>query len=121
MEAEFEDAYTYLFANIASAFPENAGVTSWQRTIMLSPYEKRVRIVESYDLASPGESLILRYVTPVRPEKTPVGNIRIGNVIFSSETDLPVRITPLENAWALEINIETPGMRGTYAFNVEGD
>lgn len=121
VEAEFEDAYTYLFANIASAFPENAGVTSWQRTIMLSPYEKRVRIVESYDLASPGESLILRYVTPVRPEKTPVGNIRIGNVIFSSETDLPVRITPLENAWALEINIETPGMRGTYAFAVEGD
>ncbi len=121
IEAQFEDAYTYLFANLASAFPESAGVTSWQRTVMLSPFEKRIRIVESYDLLAPAESVVLRYVTPVRPEKTPTGNVRIGNTVFSSETGLPIRITPLENAWAIEIDIENPGMRHTLAFVLEGE
>lgn len=121
IEAQFEEAYTYLFADLAPAFPDSAGVTAWQRTIMLSPFEKRVRIVESYDLVSPAESVTLRYVTPSRPEKTPVGGIRIGNVVFSSETGLPLRISPLENAWAIEIDIENPGMRGTYAFVLEGE
>jgi hypothetical protein len=121
VEAQFEEAYTYLYADLAPAFPETAGVTAWQRTIMLSPFEKRVRIVESYDLLSPAESVVIRYITPVRPEKTPVGNIRIGNTIFSSETGLPLRITPLENAWAIEIDVENPGMRQTLAFVLEGE
>ncbi len=121
IEAQFEEAYTYLYADLAPAFPDSAGVTAWQRTVMLSPFEKRVRIVEAYDLSSPAESVTIRYVTPVRPEKTPVGNIRIGNTIFSSESGLPLRITPLENAWAIEIDIENPGMHGTYAFVIEGE
>ncbi len=121
IEAQFEEAYTYLFADMSSAFPDCAGVTAWQRTIMLSPFEKRVRIVEAYDLVSPAESVTLRYISPTRPEKTPVGNIRIGNTHFSSETGLPLRITPLENAWAIEIDIENPGMRGTHAFVLEGE
>ncbi|MBR3928133.1 MAG: hypothetical protein IKJ65_03930 [Clostridia bacterium] len=121
VEARFEEAYTYLFANMAQAFPQSANVTSWQRTVMLSPFEKRVRVVESYDLVAPAESVVIRYVTPVRPEKTPTGNIRIGNTVFSSETGLPIRITPLENAWALEIDVENPGMRGTHAFALEGE
>lgn len=121
IEAQFEEAYTYLYADLASAFPEGAGVTVWQRTVMLSPFEKRVRIVESYDLASPAESVVIRYITPVRPEKTPVGNIRIGNTIFFCESGLPIKITPLENAWAIEIDVENPGMHGTYAFVLEGE
>ena len=121
VEAQFEDAYTYLFGNLAPSFSESAGVNSWQRTVMLSPYEKRVRLVESYDLASPAESIVIRYITPVRPEKTPAGDVRIGNVVFSSEVGLPISITPLENAWAIEINIENPGMRQTLAFVLEGE
>ncbi len=121
IEAQFEEAYTYLYSDLAPAFSDSAGVTAWQRTVMLSPFEKRVRIVESYDLVSPAESVTLRYITPVRPEKTPVGNIRIGSTIFSSEAGLPIKITPLENAWAIETDIENPGMRGTYAFVLEGE
>ena len=121
VEAQFEEAYTYLYADLAPAFTASAGVTAWVRTVMLSPFEKRVRIVESYDLAAPAESVTLRYVTPVRPEKTPVGNIRIGNTIFSSEAGAVLRIEPLENAWAIEIDIENPGMRGTHAFVLEGE
>lgn len=121
VEARFEEAYTYLFGNLAPAFPETAGVTSWQRTVMLSPFEKRVRIVEAYDFVSPAEDVVIRFVTPVRPEPTPAGNVRIGNTVFSSEAGLPIRIAPLENAWALEINIENPGMRGTHAFVLEGE
>ena len=121
VEAQFEDAYTYLFGNLAPSFSETSGVTSWQRTVMLSPYEKRVRLVESYDLASPAESVVIRYITPVRPQKTPAGNVLIGSVVFSSEAGLPISITPLENAWAIEINIENPGMRQTLAFVLEGE
>ncbi len=121
VEAQFEDAYTYLFGNLASSFSESAGVNSWQRTVMLSPYEKRVRLVESYDLASPAESIVIRYITPVRPQKTPVGNVLIGSVTFSSEAGLPISIAPLESAWAIEINVENPGMRQTLAFVLEGE
>ena len=121
VEAKFEEAYTYLFANLSPAFPESAGVASWQRTVMLSPYEKRVRIVESYDFVSPAESAVIRYVTPMRPEKTPTGSIRIGNTILSSENDLPMNIEEMDAAYAIEIPIENPGMRGTYAFILESE
>lgn len=121
VEAKFEEAYTYLFADMAPAFPAEAGVTGWQRTVMLSPYEKRVRIVESYDFTAPAESVIIRYVTPIRPEKTPTGSIRIGNALFSSESNHPIAIIPLDEAYALEIPIENPGMRGTHAFILESE
>lgn len=121
VEARFEDAYTYLFSNLAPAFDKEAGVTSWQRTVMLSPYEMRIRIVESYDLIAPCETLTLRYVTPVRPEKLADGAIRIGKVRLSSETESVLNITPLEGAYAIEIPVEAPGMRGTLALVLEGE
>ena len=118
IEAKFEDAFTYLSINIAPGFDEAAGVLSWQRTIMLSPVERRVRIIEAFDLKSPAEHIIFRFITPVKPESDGEGRYNIGSVRLSWEEALPSRVEPIRGGYRIEIDAMNAGMRGNYAFIV---
>ena len=118
LEARFEDAFTYLLVNLAPAFPKEAGVRSWQRTVMLSPHETRVRIIEAYELSSPAEEIRLRFVTPVRPERNSDCSLRIGKAVFSWEGGFKAEIEKLENGFVIEIIAGKCAARGNFAFVV---
>ena len=121
LEARFEDAFTYLLVNLAPAFPKEAGVQSWQRTVMLSPHETRVRIIEAYELSAPAEEIRMRFVTPVRPERNTENSLRIGKAVFSWEVGLNAEIEKLENGFVIEIVSKKCAARGNFAFVVSGE
>jgi len=118
IEARFEDAFTYLSINLAPGFDELAGVVSWQRTVMLSPMEKRVRIIEAFDLKAPAEKILFRFATPWQPEKNGDSAYILGNVRLAWEGKLKSKAEKVRGGWQITVEAPPGGMRGNYAFVV---
>ncbi|MBQ3078932.1 MAG: hypothetical protein IJC48_02875 [Clostridia bacterium] len=118
IDAQFEEAFTYLSINIAPGFDERAGVLSWQRTVMLSPMEKRIRIIEAFDLNHKAENVTFRFITPIRPVPNGAGEFILGNVRLSWEGNLTGKVDKVRNGYRISVTAEDIGMRGNYAFIV---
>ena len=79
LDARFSDDFVCLSVNLAPAFPDNLGVQSWQRSVILSPSEQQVRIIESFDLLRPAGPVSFHFMTPKRPERLSDRALRLGD------------------------------------------
>jgi len=64
--------------DLAGAYPEEAQVISWQRTITLQR-GKRVELVEAYQLKAAEKPIELNFLTPLNPAKSAAGKIQLSN------------------------------------------
>jgi hypothetical protein len=100
-----EVAGTGMMANLAAAYPREAGVTRWMRTATLDRKARRVRLEESFELKQ--EKIVsLVFMTPKQPA-IGAGSIRLGKTVLAYDpsqlTATPERIeltdATLHHAW----------------------
>lgn len=77
--------------DIAKAYPKEAGVTSWHRTVTLKGSD--VEVTEEYNLTECRQPSRLMFMTTVKPDVSMNGTVRLGSsAITYSPTQLSVTI-----------------------------
>lgn len=79
--------------DIAGAYPEEAMVNAWQRTVALD--NKGVTVTERFDLQERRQTSKLVYVTPVVPDVSTPGIVRLGTHTISYPSSITVVAEPL--------------------------
>ena len=78
---EKSDARTSVRANLATAYPKEAGVKRWMRTVVLDRMARRVEFAEEFALAKavPVELSLMTAREPV----IAVGSVKIGSAVLA--------------------------------------
>lgn len=66
------DAHAQIALNLAPAYPEEAGIRHWNRTLTLDRQAGRIRLAEEFALAQP-LPVVLNFLTPRTPDITKPG------------------------------------------------
>jgi len=124
------DGYWMLTMGIAHAYPAAAKLYSWQRSLMLTPGEDLVRLIDAFDFEGVKRSATLRFITPHEPILKggaailgPVA-LRFPGGLTPSVAVLPVEEPRLKAIWGerlyrLELtqNESAPGARLDFTFS----
>lgn len=81
VEMRSDDAQASLTLDIAAAYPPEAKIAAWQRTVSLQRGQA-VIIIDRYALAAPASSLHMSLITPCQVDLTAPGQIRLGRRSF---------------------------------------
>lgn len=76
IEYEADDKRTVFSLDLAGAYPEEAAVESWKRTVTLNR-GKNVTIREDYQLSSYVAPTTLNFLTPLEPDVSTAGQVRL--------------------------------------------
>ncbi len=117
LDGRFSDDFVCLSVNLAPAFPDNLGVQSWQRSVILSPSERQVRIIESFDLLRPAGSVSFHFMTPKRPERLGDRALRLGDAVLRWEDDMDASYAAAPGGWRVILTIP-PTQHASRAFIV---
>lgn len=117
LDGRFSDSFVCLSVNLAPSFPENLGVQSWQRSIILSPSEKQVRIIESFDLLRPAGAVAFHFMTPKRPERLSDRALRLGDAVLRWEDEMDAAFAAVPGGWRITLTIP-PTQHASRAFIV---
>ena len=117
LDARFSDDFVCLSVNLAPAFPDNLGVQSWQRSVILSPSEQQVRIIESFDLLRPAGPVSFHFMTPKRPERLSDRALRLGDAVLRWEDDMDATYAAVPGGWRIFLTIP-PTQHASRAFIV---
>jgi len=63
VEYEANDKFAQLKMDIASAYPEKAGITSWRRTVSLTRGSD-IKVLDSFELKQPSRNIVQNLLTP---------------------------------------------------------
>ena len=81
--------FRMLTMGIAHAYPPAARLQSWQRSLMLTPGENLVRLIDAFDFEGVKKRATLRFITPIEPV------LRDGGAILGSvRMRFPDGLTP---------------------------
>jgi hypothetical protein len=61
------DGYRMLTAGIAHAYPAAAKLYSWQRSLMMTPGENQVRLIDAFDFEGVKKRATVRFISPHEP------------------------------------------------------
>jgi hypothetical protein len=106
-EPRYSDAddSTSMSANLATAYPEKAGVLRWIRTATLDRKAGAVRLDESFQLKKP-QTVALVFMTSKQPA-IEGGNVRVGKAVLLCD---PSKLT----ATSERIALTDPAFRHTW-------
>jgi len=88
------DGYWMLTMGIAHAYPAAARLYSWQRSLMLSPGEDQVRLIDAYDFEGIKRNATLRFITPFQPVLSD-GAARLGPLVLRYPAGLAPKVSPI--------------------------
>ncbi len=94
-----DDSVAVLHMNLAAAYPKQAGIRQWQRSVRLVR-GKSVQVVDSFALQQPSDQIVQHLMTPCRVELLGAGQLRLLDQQHG--TDLLVRYDP-----SLQVQVET--------------
>lgn len=129
-ELRRERGYTLLSMGMAHAYPPVAQLSDWQRTLMLSPEEDVVRLIDAFDFDGVARRVCFRFICAEEPELSE-GGARIGPVRLHWTGGLTPRVEPLDvtasgahalwggRAFRLALEMDEPARRGNYSFLFE--
>ncbi len=93
-------------ADLATAYPAEAGLQSWRRNVTLDKRAKQISITDDYSLSRQPGQITLTLMTAVEPALDQNGALRVGGLAITFDKSLtpkiePVRITDsrLHNSW----------------------
>lgn len=115
LDARFEQAYAQLSLNLKNAYLKDAGILSWERTVMLSRFEKSVRIVEAFDFARPEEKVLFRMVTAEKPVPVPEGYL-IGGLLMRCEGKLTSMVESMLGGYRMTFTTTEPRKSANFSF-----
>lgn len=129
IDNRFDLGYSMLSLGIAHAYPPEAQLVGWQRSLMLGASEDGVRLMDVIEFEQGVEkSVSFRFLTPGKPILQTDGAILLGDLALKSETPLDVVIEPvpllrphLRQLWGgsfyrLTLTTKQPIAGGTFAF-----
>lgn len=117
LDGRFSDGFVCLSVNLAPSFPDNLGVQSWQRSVILSPSEKQARIIESFDLLRPSGPIAFHFMTPKRPERLSDRALRLGDAVLRWEDEMDAAFHSVPGGWRIALTIP-PTQHASCAFIV---
>jgi len=103
------DGYFLITAGIAHAYPPEAKLYNWQRSLMLQPGENLVRLIDAFDFEGAQRRATFRFIIPFEPRLFD-GGARLGPVAMR----FPAGLVPSVNA----INLENPHLREIWGARV---
>ncbi len=136
-----DDQVAELSLDIAAAYPEEAGLQTWVRTIRLQRGD-RVEIVERYGLVKPADEIVLSVLTPAVPRVTGSGRISLvasplpdgrrsgaGHLTYDAATfraqveEQPITDDRLGQVWGEKLSrivftAQDPPLQGTWTFEI---
>ncbi len=137
---EANDDYAQLQLDIAGAYPKQANVKSWVRTIRLNR-GKHIGIAEDYTLAKPAQEITLTLLTPCQVEVRQAGQLLLraadgaeprpavqvwfdGGKLKPVLETIPVEDGRLRSVWPerltrILLKAQTPALQDTWAVRIE--
>jgi hypothetical protein len=127
--------------DIAGAYPEEAGLQSWIRTIRLQRGEQ-VEIGDRYKLGAPADEIVLSLLTPAAPRLNEPGHISfvvsplpgdrlsgVGHLTYDSQRftvrilELPITDQRLRQVWGTRLSrvlltAHRPAREDAWAFQI---
>ncbi|MBR0463013.1 MAG: hypothetical protein IJJ23_01330 [Clostridia bacterium] len=125
---QLEDAYALVSLNLAPAYPEDLGISGWQRSLILEREDGSLRLIEVYDLQSP-KRIEFNFITPYEPglgaNYCQLGPVRMrwdnGLSAVCDTISVPEDQRPLwgENLYRIVFSADGPVSEGrqTFTFN----
>lgn len=103
------DDVSELALNLAHAYPPEAGVESWKRTLRLDRRKNAIELVDSYALKKPPRDLTLTLMTPWKAEQSEPGKLAFAPVnaavlyepgrLEPSIEEVPLKDERLRSVW----------------------
>ena len=129
VSCRLEEDYALLSMDLAAAYPPQAGVRAWQRTLIYERDAGVVQVMELFDLTSPRD-IEFNFLTPIEPQLGQ-GWAQLGPVRFRWENGLSARCDPLpvpegearalwgDTLYHLSLMTDEPAASGklTFSFN----
>ncbi len=89
-----DDGYWMLTMGIAHAYPAAAKLYSWQRSLILTPGENQVRLIDAFDFEDAKKKATVRFITPFEPVLTE-GRAQFGPVALRFPGGLIPSVSPV--------------------------
>ncbi len=128
-----DDGYWMLTMGIGHAYPAAAKLYSWQRSLILSPGENLVRLIDAFDFEGGKKRVTLRFITPLEPSLLDGGavlgpiSMRFPGGLTPSVSPVPMEDARLRALWGdrlyrLELTSTeaVPGARLDFTFSPAG-
>jgi hypothetical protein len=124
------DGYRMLTTGIAHAYPAAAKLYNWQRSLMLTPGEDQVRLIDAFDFEGVKKRATIRFITPHEPVLKgstavlgPVA-LRFPGSLTPAVSEIPMEEPRLKSIWGeklyrleLSQNESAPGARLDFTFS----
>ncbi len=109
-----DDAHAQLRLDIASAYPSEAGINYWIRTIRLNRGQD-ITITDDFDLQQASENIQFSLMTPAKPELIAPGHIQLTHQVEQSSAQLQIYFDPDKLKADFEIiRIEDDNLKGVW-------
>jgi Heparinase II/III-like protein len=108
-----DDAHASIRLNLATAYPEEAGIQRWIRTVELDRKTSGIRLSEQFALAKE-VPVVLNFLTPRVPAVDKAGVVRLS-VLSGAVKDVMLNYDPVQLTASFEkIELTDQGMRMTW-------
>jgi len=108
-----DDAHASIALNLATAYPDEAGIRQWLRTTELDRKAGRIRVHEQFSLAKK-VPVVLNFLTPRTPDTTKAGAVRLSAADGAAkDVSLTYDSTALTASFE-KIELTDPGLKMTW-------
>ncbi len=132
VEYESTDDAVEFGLNIERAYPKEAGLRDWRRTLRLDRRANRIEILDRYHLERQAQKVELSLMTPLKPTAARPGRISLGStatVLHNPTLKLEVdeidikdpRLAPVwgSSLYRMRLVATNPELQGTFAVRVQ--
>ena len=127
-----DDSAAELSLNIAKAYPPQAGLESWKRTLKFDRANRRIEVLDEYAVKQASGPLTLTLMTPCRVTQSGPGELTLAGavkVLYESRALTPkieeVEVSDgrLQRVWGARLyrillTTEKPALRGTFRVRI---
>ena len=117
--------------NIEKAYPAEAGVESWRRSLRLDRARNEIEVLDRYALSKPAKKITLTLMTPCQVKRTGSGELAAGpvRVLFDGTAlkaaveEIPLEDSRLRGSWGermyrVLLEAENPPVRGEWRVRI---
>ena len=117
--------------NIARAYPPEAGLDFWKRTLRLDRVKKQVEVLDSYALKKPAAKITLSLMTPLKVVQSGSGELDLGiarllydgRALAATTEEIRVEDGRLRSVWGdrlyrIQLTAERPPVRSAWTLRI---
>jgi hypothetical protein len=132
-----DDSSAEFSLDIARAYPREAGLRSWKRTVQLDRARNRVSLHDSYDLQKPAEQITFTLMTASKVMQPASGQLILdgparvkilydASLLRASTEEIPIQDARLKYAWGdrlcrILLRTDKPPARGEFSLAIVQD